>query len=60
MVDKLNLYKKIKNKLKEKRLIDEVTLLIDSQNEVDELSKKSRLESMHSGLIKEIDNDRLL
>jgi hypothetical protein len=58
--DKLNLYKKIKNKLKEKRLIDEVTLLIDSQNEVDELSKKSKLESMHSGLIKEIDNDRLL
>jgi hypothetical protein len=35
-------------------------MLIDSKNEVDELSKKSRLENMHSGLIKEIDNDRLL
>ncbi len=57
---KINLYKRIKNKLKEKQLIDEVTLLIDTQNEVDELSKKSKLESMHNGLIKEIDNDRLL
>jgi len=60
IMDKLNLYKKIKNKLKEKRLIDEVVLLIDSQNEVDELLKKSKLENMHSGLIKEIDNDNLI
>ncbi len=58
--EKLNLYKKIKLKLKEKRLVDEVTLLIESQSEVDELSKKSRLESMHMWLIKELDNDKLL
>lgn len=60
LLEKLNLYKKIKLKLKEKRLVDEVTLLIESQNEVDEMAKKSRLEHMHMWLIKELDNDRLL
>jgi len=46
-LEKLNLYKKIKQNLKEKRLMDEVTLLIESQNEVDELARRSRLENIH-------------
>lgn len=58
--EKINLYKKIKQNLKEKRLIDEVTLLIESQNEVDELARKSRLENIHMWLVKELDNDNLL
>jgi hypothetical protein len=45
--DKLNLYKKIKQNLKEKRLMDEVTMLIETQNEVDELARRSRLENIH-------------
>lgn len=58
--EKMNLYNRIKLKLKEKKLVDEVTLLIESQNEVDEMAKKSRLENMHMWLIKELDNDKLL
>ncbi|NDK08049.1 SpoIIE family protein phosphatase, partial [Candidatus Gracilibacteria bacterium] len=58
--ERLNFYKKVKQKLREKRLLDEVTMLIESQNEVDEMAKKTRLENMHMGLIKELDNDKLL
>lgn len=58
--ERLNFYKKVKQKLREKRLLDEVTMLIESQNEVDEMAKKIRLENMHMWLIKELDNDKLL
>ncbi len=60
LIDKFNLYKKLKIKLKEKNLIDEITFLIESQNEINELSKRNKLENMHMWLIKEIENDRLL
>lgn len=60
ILEKLNIYKKFNQKLKERKLLDEVTMLIESQNEVDEMAKKTRLENMHMWLIKELDNDRLL
>lgn len=60
LIDKVNVYKKVKTKLKEKKLLDEVTLLIESQKEIDEVAKKRKLENIHVWLIKEIDNDKLL
>ncbi|MDD3303108.1 MAG: PP2C family protein-serine/threonine phosphatase [Candidatus Gracilibacteria bacterium] len=60
LFNKVNVYKNIKNKLREKKLLDEVNLLLETQNEVSELTKKSKIENMHMGLIKEISNDRLI
>lgn len=60
IINKLNIYKKIQSKLREKKLIDEVTMLIESENEINEATKKKRLENMHIWLIKEIDNENLL
>lgn len=58
--NKFNLYRKVKKKLYEKKLIDEVNLLIDTEKEVNEIAKKSRVESMHLWLVKEISNDKLV
>lgn len=60
LINKFSLYRKVKKRLYERKLIDEVNLLIDTQKEVDEISKKSRVESMHLWLVKEISKDRLL
>jgi hypothetical protein len=40
--------------------MDEVTMLIETQNEVDELARRSRLENIHMWLVKELDNNNLL
>jgi len=60
LFNKINVYKNIKNKLREKKLLDEVNLLLETQSEVNELTKRSKIENMHMWLIKEISNDRLI
>jgi hypothetical protein len=41
------LYKKIRKILDDKKILDEVTLLIESENEISEAAKKKKLENMH-------------
>lgn len=60
LVEKFNIYKIINKKLEEKKLLDEVTILIESESEINEATKRKRLENIHVWLIKEIDNDKLL
>lgn len=56
---KFNFYGSFKKRLKEKRLIDEVNLLLQSQNEKDELTAKAKLAQVHSGLSREIYGEKM-
>ncbi len=58
--DKFNIAKRIKKKLIERQLIDEVTILLESEAEINEATKIRKLENMHTWLIKEVNNDKLL
>jgi len=58
--DKLNLYKNIKKKLENKKLLDEITLLIEEEDKVKNDIASSKLENMHKWLIKEIENNSML
>lgn len=49
----INIYWNLKRKLKEKRLIEEVTMLLQQQNEKNEILAKSKLAQIHSGVLKE-------
>jgi|GEM_PF-1332018 len=49
-----NFYKIILEKRRKKKLIDEVTSLIESQNQAEIEIAKSKLEKVHQGLIKEL------
>lgn len=51
---KFNFYGNLKKKLKEKRLLDEVNLLLQSQWEKNELIAKSKLDQIHSWIAREI------
>ena len=54
MKEKLNFYKGILDRIKKKQLIDEVTLLIESENQVNLEIAKNKLEKIHQWLIKEL------
>ncbi len=57
--NKFNFYGNFKKRLKEKRLIDEVNLLLQSQNEKDELTAKAKLAQVHSWLSREIYGEKI-
>lgn len=57
--EKLNFYTKVKENLAKKRLLDEVTLLIDEDDKIKKALAKEKLQNMHKWLIKEISNDDL-
>lgn len=52
--NKFNFYWSFKKRLKDKRLLDEVNLLLQSQNEKSELVAKSKLAQIHSWISREI------
>lgn len=52
--NKFNFYWSFKKRLREKRLIDEVNLLLQSQSQKDELTAKAKLAQVHSGISREI------
>ena len=54
MKERLNFYKGILDRIKKKQLIDEVTLLIESENQVNLEIAKNKLEKIHQWLIKEL------
>lgn len=57
--EKLNFYKRVKENLRKKRLLDEVNLLIDEDDKIKNQLAKEKLQNMHKWLIKEIYNDDL-
>ncbi len=57
--NKFNFYGSFKKRLKEKRLIDEVNLLLQSQSEKDELTAKAKLAQVHSGISREIYREKI-
>ncbi len=56
---KFNLYKNLKNKIKEKQLLDEVTLLIEENESVNKELAVNKLANIHKGLSKEIYSDEM-
>ncbi len=52
--EKLSFYKWILDRIRKKKLIDEVTLLIESENQVNLEIAKNKLEKIHQWLIKEL------
>lgn len=58
--EKLNFYKKIKKWLEKKKLIDEISLLIQEEDKVKNDIASQKLENIHKGLIKEISKDNML
>lgn len=58
--EKLNFYKKIQKKIENKKLLDEITLLIDEQDKVRNDIATSKLENIHKWLVKEIIKDSML
>lgn len=57
--EKLNFYGSFKRRLKDKRLLDEVNLLLQSQNEKNELAAKAKLAQVHSGISREIYGEKM-
>ncbi len=58
--EKLNFYKKVKLNLEKKKMMDEINLLIDEDSKIKKDLAAKKLESMHQGLIKEINNETIL
>ena len=58
--DKLNFYKKLKERQKRKELLDEVNLLIEEDNKVKNELAKQKLASIHQWLVKEISKDNMI
>jgi secreted Zn-dependent insulinase-like peptidase len=56
----MNFYKRIKNKARNKKLLDEINILIDANSQVKKDLAKEKLENIHKGLIKEISNKNII
>ena len=57
---KINFYKKIQEKLKQKRLFDEVNILIEEDSKAKKDIASKKLENIHKWLIKELTNNKML
>jgi hypothetical protein len=58
--EKLNFYKKFRDKLDKKRLLDEINLLIEEEDKVKNEIASAKLANIHKGLIKDISKEDLL
>lgn len=56
---KLNFYKSLKNKIKRKKLLDEINLLIEEDNKANDEIAERKLESIHKWLVKEISKNKM-
>jgi hypothetical protein len=56
MKTRLNFYNKIKEKVRKKKLLDEINLLIDEDSKVKQDLAEEKLANIHKGLTKEIKN----
>jgi serine phosphatase RsbU (regulator of sigma subunit) len=57
---KMNFYKRIKDKARKKKLLDEINILIDADSQVKQDLAEEKLENIHKGLIKEISNKNII
>ncbi len=56
----LNFYKNLKEKVRKKRLLDEINVLIEEDSKVKHDIAEKKLENIHKGLIKELSFPRML
>ena len=59
-IKKLNIYKKLKENIKNKKLLDDINILIEENSKVKDDIAEKMLENIHKWLIKEITNDKLI
>jgi len=59
IIEKINFYKKIKEKIKEKQMIKEIEILLKEEKALKSKINSSKLENIHKWLIKEINEDIL-
>jgi hypothetical protein len=57
--EKFNFYTKLKERIKKKKLLDEINLLIEEDNKVNDDLAEKKLANMHKWLIKELTNNKL-
>ncbi len=58
--NKINIYNSIKSKLRNKKMLDDILLLIDEDNRANNDIASKKLANMHKWLIKEISNEKML
>ena len=59
-IKKLNFYKKLKENIRKKKLLDEINILIDENSKVKNNIAEKKLENIHKWLIKEITNNKII
>jgi len=57
--EKLNFYSKLKERIKKKKLLDEINLLIEEDTKVNDDLAAKKLENIHRWLVKELTNNKL-
>lgn len=57
---KFNFYKKLKENIKNKRLLDDISMLIEENSKVKNDIAEKKLENIHKWLIKEISDDKIV
>jgi hypothetical protein len=60
ILDRINIVRLISQKIKDKKLLDEVTMLLEEDKNITENNLKSKLWKIHRWLTREIINDELL
>lgn len=60
IIKKVNFYKKLKEQIKRKQLLDEINLLIEEDSKVKNDMAAKKLANIHRWLIKEINNDNMI
>ncbi len=60
MKEKLNFYKKIKEKIRKKKLLDEISLLIEEDSKVQNDIAARKLANIHKWLVKELSDNKML
>lgn len=60
IIKRLNIYKKLKENIKNKRLLDDINMLIEENSKVKNDIAEKKLENIHKWLIKEITNDKIV
>ncbi|MDD3144722.1 MAG: PP2C family protein-serine/threonine phosphatase [Candidatus Gracilibacteria bacterium] len=57
---KLNFYKTLKERIKRKKLLDEINILIEEDTRINNELAEKKLENIHRGLVKEINKHKII
>lgn len=60
IIEKINFWSKMRKKVEEQKLLNEVNLLIEEDSKLKKEIAKQKLENMHKWLVKELQNDNLV